>query len=170
MLAFNVQNEKTGEPVAMKLLSVALTNNLFLPEVPEVELRLDAPLPRFVLTGYPSPCDEAYTLRLRLAEPAVTNIRLHDITGRVALTVAQDALLPAGSHSMMMRTAEVPSGLYLLVVESQEGRRTEKGNTALSAPAPGPHTNHAARLAEDTARETRIHAPLISDLVSLSSR
>lgn len=39
VLAFNVQNEKTGEPVLMKLLSVALTNNPFLPEVQEVTLK-----------------------------------------------------------------------------------------------------------------------------------
>jgi len=93
---------------------------------PEVELRLDAPLPRFALTGYPSPCDEAYTLRLTLAEPAVTNIRLHDITGRMVMVIARDAPLQAGTHSMMVRTAGVESGIYLLVVESGGGRRTAK--------------------------------------------
>ncbi len=93
---------------------------------PEVELRLDAPLPRFALTGYPSPCDEAYTLRLTLAEPAVTNIRLHDITGRMVMVIAHDATLQAGSHSMRIGTAKLPSGLYLLVADGAEGRRTEK--------------------------------------------
>lgn len=40
VLAFNVRNEKTGEPVMMKLLSAALTNNPFLPEIEEVRAKL----------------------------------------------------------------------------------------------------------------------------------
>lgn len=93
---------------------------------PEVELRLDKPLPRFVLEGYPSPCDDVLTVRLTLGETGATSIRLHDIAGRTVMIIAHDMLLTAGSHSMMARTAGVPSGLYLLVVESREGRRTEK--------------------------------------------
>ena len=93
---------------------------------PEVEVRLDQSLPRFALEDFPSPCDDQLTVRLTVAEAGNTSIRLHDIAGRVVMIIAQDAVLPAGSHSMMVRTAEVPSGLYLLVVESQEGRQTEK--------------------------------------------
>jgi hypothetical protein len=47
------------------------------------------------------------------------------ITGRMPMIVTQDAALPAGSHSLTIRTTEVPSGLYLLVVEDREGGRTE---------------------------------------------
>lgn len=93
---------------------------------PEVELLLNQPLPRFALEGYPSPCDDALTVRLTLGEAGVTNIRLHDIAGRMVKIIAQDAILPAGSHSMRVRTAEVPSGLYLIVVENREGQRSEK--------------------------------------------
>jgi hypothetical protein len=93
---------------------------------PEVEVHLDAPLPRFALEGFPSPCDDQLTVKLSLAEAGATSIRLHDIAGRVVMIIAQDALLPAGSHSLMVRTSDVPSGLYLLVVEKREGRRIEK--------------------------------------------
>ncbi len=93
---------------------------------PEVEVLLDQPLPQFALQGYPSPCDESYTMRMTFGEAGATNIRLHDISGRMVMIIAQDAVLPAGSHSMRIRTAEVPSGLYLLVVDGTEGRRTEK--------------------------------------------
>jgi hypothetical protein len=93
---------------------------------PEVKVRLDGPLPRSALEGFPSPCNDQLTVRLTLAEAGATSILLHDITGRVVLTVTQDAILPAGSYSMRVRTAELPSGLYLLVVENREGRRTKK--------------------------------------------
>ncbi len=93
---------------------------------PEVELLLDQSLPQFALEGYPSPCDDALTVRLALGEAGATSIRLHDIAGRVVIIIAQDAELSTGSHSMRVRTAEMPSGLYLLVVENREGRRSEK--------------------------------------------
>ncbi|MBN1449011.1 MAG: T9SS type A sorting domain-containing protein, partial [Bacteroidetes bacterium] len=93
---------------------------------PEVEIRLDEPLPQFALEGFPSPCDALLTVRLSLAEAGTMSIRLHDIAGRVVMILAQDAVLPAGSHSMLVRTAEVPSGPYLLVVDTREGRRTQK--------------------------------------------
>jgi|GEM_PF-1131701 len=93
---------------------------------PEVEVHLDQPLPRLVLKGYPSPCDETYTLFLTMSEAASPDIRLHDVTGRVVMPIAQNALLPAGSHIIRIHTADVPSGLYLLVVDHAEGRRTEK--------------------------------------------
>lgn len=93
---------------------------------PEVEILLNQPLPQFALEGYPSPCDDALTVRLTLSEAGATTIRLHDIAGRLVKIIAQDAILPAGSHSMRVRTSEVPSGPYLLVVENREGRRSEK--------------------------------------------
>lgn len=93
---------------------------------PEVEVRLDVPQPHFALEGFPSPCDEQLTVRLIQAESAVTSIRLHDIAGRVVKVISTDALLPAGSSSMPVRTAGLPSGLYLLVAENHEGKRTEK--------------------------------------------
>ncbi|MFA6233053.1 MAG: T9SS type A sorting domain-containing protein [Bacteroidota bacterium] len=93
---------------------------------PEVEVGLDQPLPRFALEGYPSPCDDQLTVRFALGQEGAASIRLHDIMGRVMMVIAQDAILPAGNQSMWVRTADIPSGLYLLVVESREGRRSEK--------------------------------------------
>jgi len=93
---------------------------------PEVEVRLDGTLPQFALGSFPAPCNDQMTVRLTVAETEATSIRLHDIAGHVVMIIAQDAVLAAGSHSMMVRTAEVPSGPYLLVVESREDRRTEK--------------------------------------------
>lgn len=93
---------------------------------PEVEIHLDRPLPRFQLVGYPSPCDQSYTLHMTMSETAALNIRLHDVTGRVVMPITQNAVLPAGSHIMRVYTADLPSGLYLLVVDHADGRRTEK--------------------------------------------
>ncbi len=93
---------------------------------PEVEVQLDVPQPRFALEGYPTPCNQVLAARLTIGEEGAANIHLHDITGRVVMAIIQDAILPAGSHSIQVGTANVPSGLYLLVVENQEGRRTEK--------------------------------------------
>lgn len=93
---------------------------------PEVEVALDQPLPRFALEGYPSPCDDQLTVRFVLSQEGAASIRLHDIVGRVMMVITQDAILPAGNHSMWVRTADLPSGLYLLVVESRGGRRSEK--------------------------------------------
>ena len=93
---------------------------------PEVEVTLDVPLPRFALDGYPTPCDDVYTLRLTLAEPRGMSIRLLDMAGRVLRTVTKDAAFPAGSHSLRLRTANIPSGLYLLVAESATERRSVK--------------------------------------------
>ena len=93
---------------------------------PEVEIRFDRSLPRFELEGYPSPCDENYTLCLTMSEAASTNIRLHDVTGRLVMPIAQNAIFPAGSHIIRIHTVDVPSGLYLLVVDNEDHRRTEK--------------------------------------------
>ena len=54
------------------------------------------------------------------------SIRLLDMAGRVLRTVTKDAAFPAGSHSLRLRTANIPSGLYLLVAESATERRSVK--------------------------------------------
>jgi hypothetical protein len=93
---------------------------------PEVEVWLHQSLPRFALAGFPSPCDEQLTVHLTVGYSGPVNIRLYDLTGRVAMVIAQDALLAHGSHMLRIQTAKVPSGLYLLVTESGEGRASEK--------------------------------------------
>lgn len=93
---------------------------------PEVEVRLDQPMPVFSLRGFPSPCNELLTVHLGLSTTGPTNIRLHDVAGRAVMVIAQDAMLQAGNHSLPIRTEALPAGLYLLVAESRDGRRTEK--------------------------------------------
>lgn len=93
---------------------------------PEVEVRLDQPMPVFSLRGFPSPCNELLTVHLGLSTTGPTSIRLHDVAGRAVMVIAQNAMLQAGNHSMPIRTEALPAGLYLLVAESRDGRRTEK--------------------------------------------
>ncbi|MFZ1728641.1 MAG: T9SS type A sorting domain-containing protein [Bacteroidota bacterium] len=93
---------------------------------PEVEVLLEQPLPLFSVEGYPSPADESFTIRLMLGEASATSLRLFDISGRVVMIIAQDLMLQTGNHSMRVRIAEVPSGLYFLVAENKSGRKSGK--------------------------------------------
>jgi hypothetical protein len=91
----------------------------------EVDVRLDASLPRFALEGFPAPCDDHLTIHLTLGDAGVTSLRLYDLAGRMVREIVQDAMLPAGSHTLLVQTRAMPSGPYLLVVESGAVRRTE---------------------------------------------
>jgi hypothetical protein len=93
---------------------------------PEVEVRLDAPLPGFSLRAHPSPCNELLTVQLGLAESGATSIFLHDIAGRTVVVIAQNTDLRAGNYSFPIRTSGLSPGLYLLTAETRDGRRMEK--------------------------------------------
>lgn len=93
---------------------------------PEVEVLLGTTPMRFALEQYPSPCDEELTVRLTLNQPGKTSIRLHDLTGRIVMVIAQEILMEPGCHSLRVQTDQVPSGLYLLVAESSDSRSARK--------------------------------------------
>ena len=89
---------------------------------------LPDPIPELVgptLSAEPNPANPRVTLRLVLAVAGPVRVAVHDVMGRrVALLV--DAPLAAGEHRLVWNGDRddgriVPSGVYLVSVESPEG-------------------------------------------------
>ena len=93
---------------------------------PVVELRLDAPLPQFALEAFPSPCDAELTVRFTLKTAATVQLRLLDLAGRLIRDFSLGSISPAGCHSVLAPTAELPSGQYLLMLHAGTQQRTAK--------------------------------------------
>ena len=93
---------------------------------PVVEIHRTLDPTRFSLSHYPTPCDDELTIRLELGTRAATSLRLYNLIGQSVMDIAPNALLEQGSHSYSVGTANLPSGLYLLVIDLPGRRRTAK--------------------------------------------
>lgn len=83
---------------------------------PLVMVRLNATVFFGIADAFPNPFNPSTTLSLNLTEDAAVSVRLHDVTGRAVLTVLDNSALSAGSHSVMLNAADLPSGRYMAVM------------------------------------------------------
>lgn len=81
-----------------------------------------------LLGAYPNPFSSASTIRFSIAQSAVVQIDLFDLTGRQLLTVA-DRLLPAGIHEVDVDGSGLPAGILLYRVRA--GGRVAHGKLTL---------------------------------------
>ncbi|MEM1094259.1 MAG: T9SS type A sorting domain-containing protein [Bacteroidota bacterium] len=83
----------------------------------------DQPSAGFVLeAAYPNPFRVRTTLSIRLDEPRDVQLRIHDALGREVYRLA-DGLHRPGDHTFAFDATELPSGLYLAVL--QAGTQTQ---------------------------------------------
>ena len=69
------------------------------------------------LSVYPNPSAGSATVALTLAEPSEVRVAVYDVLGR-EVAVLHEGRFSAGSHRLVFDGAELPSGLYLVGVES----------------------------------------------------
>ena len=81
---------------------------------------------RFALSGnYPNPFNPATRISFDLPETSAVRLTVFDLMGRVVEVLA-DGTLEAGSHEVMFKAANLPSGTYLYRLETPAGSFTQK--------------------------------------------
>ncbi len=70
--------------------------------------------------NYPNPFNPTTTIRFSLPDEMHARLKLFDLDGREVM-LAQDGLLEAGSHSILLDCSQLPSGTYWYRLETGEG-------------------------------------------------
>lgn len=71
----------------------------------------------------PNPFSEYARVQYALIEPAVVEINLYDVLGKLVQTVQPTELLPAGNHETIVSGAGLPDGVYFLTVQTGSERK-----------------------------------------------
>ena len=80
---------------------------------------------RYVLhNNYPNPFNPATTITFETRERAPLSIAVYDITGRLVTTLLADRTFEAGTHEVTFDACAYPSGTYVAVMQSPEGRQS----------------------------------------------
>lgn len=83
---------------------------------------------RFALyEPFPNPFSSETTIRFQVPQSSHVMVRIHDILGREVARLA-DGAFSAGSHDVRMHAHELPSGLYIVVLEA-DGQREARTMT-----------------------------------------
>jgi len=82
-------------------------------------------LQQSAISVYPNPVTQHSYIAFELNEAEQTNIKLLDMSGRVAHQILSEKL-SAGAHRVLLAGFEMASGQYLLVVETPTGSRVQK--------------------------------------------
>lgn len=80
-------------------------------------------LPDNALTFYPNPVSDKLNVQLSLENPALANVTLADLNGRVILI---DEIQNAQNDTREYNVSNLPSGTYLIRVATKEGTKTKK--------------------------------------------
>lgn len=76
--------------------------------------------------AYPNPLSGYATLRLLLPEEGAVSASLSDLQGRPLRQVLPAGYLPAGEHLFDLPAHDLPPGMYLLTVQTAQGRQSIK--------------------------------------------
>jgi hypothetical protein len=71
---------------------------------------------------YPNPCKENLTIRSLVSENENYTLEIMDITGKRMKTIANETF----SQTQSIDIADLPSGIYVLIINSEKGRATKK--------------------------------------------
>ena len=74
---------------------------------------------------YPNPARDAATLTLNVVKASDITIQVIDMTGRIVANVA-NSNFAAGTHKVDISTGDLPSGIYNVKIQTEEGSRTER--------------------------------------------
>lgn len=70
----------------------------------------------FSMEFYPNPACSGTTLRLTMAQEALVDVVVCDLSGRTVQVAASAERIAAGSHVMDLAIADLPAGLYQVMV------------------------------------------------------
>ncbi len=73
------------------------------------------------MSTYPNPVGSQAGVRFELEAPSAVTIRAYDVLGREVARVVVDELLAAGPHVRMMDVGEMPSGVYVIRLDTLQG-------------------------------------------------
>jgi hypothetical protein len=76
---------------------------------------------------FPNPATDQTSLRFSLTEANTMNITVVDATGRLMQDLGQE-LFPAGQHNLEISTADLAAGMYMVVLQGENGRQTQRLN------------------------------------------
>ncbi|MFH0766253.1 MAG: T9SS type A sorting domain-containing protein, partial [Calditrichota bacterium] len=85
----------------------------------------DNPPENLSLQAHPNPFNQMTRLSFRLNAASLVQISIFDVQGRRIKTLLNKNL-PAGSHDLVWEAAELPGGIYIAALETNQGRLSEK--------------------------------------------
>lgn len=102
---------RTYADAVMLLLNRKETPDLLLP-LPTEDGGDELPAQMQLLGNYPNPFNPATTIRFALPDAAAVQLTVYDALGRRVRTLADGAVLPAGSHAVAADLGGLPTGVY----------------------------------------------------------
>ncbi len=75
---------------------------------------------------FPNPVVGRAQVRVTVAEAAPTRVAVYDLAGRVQVVLHDGLLLPGTVHAFDLEGAALPSGVYVLRVETPQAALTRK--------------------------------------------
>lgn len=78
-----------------------------------------------LLTAYPNPFNPSTVIRWTLDAGLRTRLSVHDVLGR-EVAVLVNRWMPAGSHAIRFEARHLPSGIYIVSLDTERGRHNRK--------------------------------------------
>jgi hypothetical protein len=72
----------------------------------------------------PNPATRSTRLTYTLQRPGNVNLQVYDLTGKRVRSLVTGQTTPAGTHTLQVRTDDLPTGQYLVVLESDGVRKS----------------------------------------------
>lgn len=83
------------------------------------------PVSMDLLQAHPNPFNPTTTLSVELAQTGAVDLRVFDLAGRQVATLAQGRM-EAGRHEVAFNAANLPSGLYLARLQTEQGQQVSR--------------------------------------------
>lgn len=78
-----------------------------------------------LLSTYPNPFNPKTHIRWTMDVGRETRIAVYDVMGR-EIQILVDGMMPSGQHSVTFDAAGLPSGMYVIILETNNGRAVRK--------------------------------------------
>ena len=78
-----------------------------------------------LLVNYPNPFNPSTVVRFQLSVFGGVSVKVHDLLGREVAVLVNERM-PAGQHSVTFDATGLPSGMYVIVLETAAGRDVRK--------------------------------------------
>ena len=78
-----------------------------------------------LLRAWPNPFNPTTTVSFTLDQTQDVHVTVHDITGR-EVALLQSGLAESGEHTLTFDADGLPSGVYLVVLDCQQGRQVQR--------------------------------------------
>ncbi|MEM1325502.1 MAG: T9SS type A sorting domain-containing protein [Bacteroidota bacterium] len=75
---------------------------------------------------FPNPFSEQTTVQVELAAESDLQVELYDLSGKRVSTIASQRNTAAGMHQFILNAAHLEGGMYLLMIQTDEGIQTRK--------------------------------------------